>query len=88
MRRRYEKLGRFPDRYLVMGDAVCSFNPIYGQGMTVAAMEAMALRDRLRPGGPPSPREFFAEAARIIDTPGRSPSAATWTSPASRGPAP
>ncbi|NVI88936.1 NAD(P)/FAD-dependent oxidoreductase [Actinomadura sp. BRA 177] len=69
VRRRYEKLGRFPDRYLVMGDAVCSFNPIYGQGMTVAAMEAMALRDRLRPGGPPSPREFFAEAARIIDTP-------------------
>lgn len=69
IRRHYQKLTRFPERFLVMGDAVCSFNPVYGQGMSVAAMEAVALRDRLRLGAPPEAGEFFAEVSRIIDTP-------------------
>lgn len=36
--RKYHRLGKWPKGYLVVGDAVCSFNPIYGQGITSAAM--------------------------------------------------
>ena len=45
--RHYEKLTHQPERFIVLGDAVCSFTPIYGQGMTVAALGAMTLNDCL-----------------------------------------
>ncbi|TYB96877.1 FAD-dependent oxidoreductase [Micromonospora sp. WP24] len=69
VRRRYERLLRFPDRYLIIGDAFCSFNPVYGQGMSVAAIQAMTLRSHLRTGRPPSSSPFFADLSRVIDTP-------------------
>ncbi|MGH3661443.1 MAG: FAD-dependent oxidoreductase [Micromonosporaceae bacterium] len=69
VRRRYERLRRFPERLLAIGDAVCSFNPVYGQGMTVAAIEAVALREHLRQEGRPRPGEFFRALSKVIDSP-------------------
>jgi len=65
----YERLNDFPAGYLVMGDAVCSFNPVYGQGMSVALAEARALDDCLAAGdGELAPR-FFREVTRIVASP-------------------
>jgi 2-polyprenyl-6-methoxyphenol hydroxylase-like FAD-dependent oxidoreductase len=46
--RHYEKLSRLPENFVVLGDAVCAFNPVYGQGMTVAALGALTLDKCLR----------------------------------------
>ena len=68
-RRRYEKLRRFPTGYLVLGDALASFNPIYGQGMTVATCEAVALREATESGMDGLASRFFKAAAKVIDIP-------------------
>lgn len=69
VRRRYERLTRFPAGFLVLGDGVCSFNPVYGQGMTVASLEALTLLKRLRTGAPPDALEFFDDISKVIDGP-------------------
>jgi 2-polyprenyl-6-methoxyphenol hydroxylase-like FAD-dependent oxidoreductase len=67
-RRRYDRLGRIPDRFVVIGDAVCSFNPVYAQGMSVAAGEALALREVLdRTGLETVGPRFFRHSRRLVD---------------------
>jgi hypothetical protein len=68
-RRLYEKMTRMPERYVVIGDAICSFNPIYGQGMSAAAMEAEALDNSLGEGVEGVARRFYARARKIVDIP-------------------
>lgn len=67
--RRYERLDRFPGNFLVMGDAVCSFNPIYAQGMTSAALQSLVLDRHLDDGTVPDPLAFFRDVAAEIETP-------------------
>jgi 2-polyprenyl-6-methoxyphenol hydroxylase-like FAD-dependent oxidoreductase len=63
--RRYDRMESFPAGLLVMGDALCSLNPIYGQGMTMAALEALALQDYLREGKA-EPLQFFRAVAKHV----------------------
>ena len=69
VRRRYERTAALPDGLLVIGDGVCSFNPVYGQGMTVAALEAALLRDMLAHHRVPDPRQWYRAVARVVDAP-------------------
>ena len=67
VRRRYDRLRSLPEGLLVIGDAVCSLNPFYGQGMTVAALEARALADLLAGGRSPSPQRYARTIARTLE---------------------
>src|SRR5262249_30530157 len=73
--RHFERLAVFPRGLLPVGDVICRLNPVYGQGMSVAAQEACLLKmllgkwtgnddqaDGLRPA-------FFEEVAKLLDTP-------------------
>jgi len=69
IRRRYDKMRSFPEGYLVFGDAVCSFNPIYGQGMSAAAQQAEALQQCLKDGDENLAPRFFKRASKVVDIP-------------------
>ncbi|WP_185921789.1 NAD(P)/FAD-dependent oxidoreductase [Streptomyces sp. WAC06614] len=60
--RHYERLADWPHGFVVLGDAACRFNPVYGHGMTVAALAAQALREVL---ASLEPREVPAASRRI-----------------------
>ena len=72
-RRHYERLARFPEGFVALGDAVCSFNPVYGQGMTAAALEAAMLNTLLhqqpeRGNIMGFSRRFQKKITKIVDT--------------------
>jgi 2-polyprenyl-6-methoxyphenol hydroxylase-like FAD-dependent oxidoreductase len=66
VRRRYDLLTRFPSGFVVLGDAICAFNPIYGQGMSVAAEQALALRRALAEPSDDLPVRYLRAAAKPV----------------------
>ena len=76
-RRHVERMRRFPIGWVLLGDAVCSFNPIYGQGMTAAAQQAEALGRQLNRAGaggrPPLRRRGGLGSCGTSRNRGRSP---------------
>lgn len=68
LRRRYEALDRFPEGLLVTGDGIASFNPIYGQGISVAALEALQLHHAIAEGPTETIADtFFTRASDVVD---------------------
>ena len=64
--RHYEKLSRMPQGFVTMGDAVCSFNPVYALGMTLTCLAVLELRDSLRKGrGQVETLKFQKRLARL-----------------------
>jgi 2-polyprenyl-6-methoxyphenol hydroxylase-like FAD-dependent oxidoreductase len=62
--RRYDRVTHFPTGLVLIGEALCSLNPLYRQGMSMAAVQALALRDCLRSDDAGLAPRFFAAAAR------------------------
>ena len=67
-RRHYERI-RLPENLWVVGDSLASFNPVYGQGMSVAALEAVALARQLSRERLPPSHVVMRELAKIVDVP-------------------
>ncbi|MFJ1748220.1 FAD-dependent oxidoreductase [Streptomyces sp. NPDC088116] len=69
----FEQVKRWPTGLLVIGDALCRFNPVYGHGMTVAALQAEVIRDQVSARGAV---EFTARASQMQKAVAKCPSAA------------
>jgi 2-polyprenyl-6-methoxyphenol hydroxylase-like FAD-dependent oxidoreductase len=89
--RHYEQLAAFPRGLIPLGDAICCFNPIHGQGMSVALQQACALRDLLeRHAGDNDPLEglapaYFAAITPLIAGPWSMSAVPDFTNPMTRG---
>jgi 2-polyprenyl-6-methoxyphenol hydroxylase-like FAD-dependent oxidoreductase len=87
----FEMLPRLPRGVLPVADALCRFNPVYGQGMSVAAQEARLLQDLLgRVAAEPDPiatsqAAFMAEVASVLETPWSMSTSADLAFPETRG---
>lgn len=91
VQRHYERLTRFPEGFLVIGDAICSFNPIYGQGMSSAALQVQALHQLFNNRAANGDNleglalDFFPRAAQVIATPWTLAAAFDLAYPQTRG---
>ncbi|WP_157431261.1 NAD(P)/FAD-dependent oxidoreductase [Actinomadura hibisca] len=65
--RLYHRIRSTPSGLLVVGDALCCFNPVYGQGMTIIALQALLLRRLLARRQAPS--AFTASVPRVLIAP-------------------
>lgn len=89
IRRRYEDIDRFPDGLLVIGDALASLNPVYGQGMSLAALQALQLHQSLASGTRDAlARRFFEQVAPVIDDAWRLAVGSDFEFPQTTGPKP
>lgn len=89
LRYHYEDLDRFPDGLLVIGDAIATFNPIFGQGMTVATLEALVLHYVLADADLEGlARAFFQRVESVVDLPWFMVAAVDSNYESSSGPAP
>jgi flavin-dependent dehydrogenase len=91
VQRHYERMESLPEGFLVIGDALCTFNPIYAQGMSTAAKQAEILKDILSEyarqfrdvGGIAS--TFFTKAAEFNSTPWNLSATFDFAFPQTRG---
>ena len=87
--RHFERLTRLPERFIALGDAVCAFNPVYGQGMTIAASGAMALDKYLNKQRQKDlvglPHHFQRKLAKINETPWQLATASDYHVPGIEG---
>jgi 2-polyprenyl-6-methoxyphenol hydroxylase-like FAD-dependent oxidoreductase len=73
--RHFDRAGSLPENFIALGDSVCAFNPVYGQGMTIAAIGAITLRDCLQErkngelGSTPFTVEFQRRLAKVNEAP-------------------
>ncbi|MCZ1010277.1 FAD-dependent oxidoreductase [Streptomyces lydicus] len=89
-RRDFTRLRRFPGGLVAVGDSVASVNPIYGQGLTLAALQASCLSAYLRAGSPPHDPawEYFRRAAVVVDAAWQVSATADLAQPHVQGPYP
>lgn len=66
---RFDRMARLPGGYTVVGDALCSFDPVFGQGITVAAIEAEQLGEHVKARGAFDSHVFARSCARLIKEP-------------------
>ncbi|MCA1046731.1 FAD-dependent oxidoreductase [Bacillus toyonensis] len=72
VRRRFDLVNNVPEGLLVVGDAQCRFDPVFGQGVSVAAMEAHQLQLLLQSRkhlDKTFTQQFYKKTADIIETP-------------------
>ncbi len=90
-RRYFEKVRRLPHGYVALGDTICSFNPLYGQGMSAATLEALALGRSLDRHGVASAEmagDYYRAAAKVVDTPWWMATGGDFAYPETTGPKP
>jgi len=89
--RHFEKIKASPAGFVAIGDAIASFNPVYGQGMSVAALEAKALAGCVGSHGLSSerlPAAFYRQTAKVINNPWTIAAGADFQLPQTTGPKP